>query len=121
MQHENSVLGSTKSPTIILTVLSLVLFLLNVMGFATYSESHPDENTSTQVWNYLDSDLFELLTISLILPIILLILESRFNLIRSFIQNRIQHIHTVEVEQRELARKRRDERSERRWETIQLT
>jgi hypothetical protein len=98
-----------------------LLVLLNFIGFTIYRNSHSSEAVSTQLWNYFESNLFKLVTISLILPIIVLVLESHFKFIQSLLQDHLRREEAIRAEQRALAQKQRQERTERRFETILLT
>ena len=102
-------------------VLLALLILLNLIGFTIFRNSHTSEELWTQLWNYLSSDLFKLVTISLLLPIIVLILESHFKLVQSLFENHLKRQEAIREEQRALVQKQRDERRAKRWEAIQLT
>ncbi len=101
-----------------LIVLFLLLIILNGIGLSVYHFSHQEEGILTQSWNYLSSDLFELITISLLLPIIVLVLESHFRFIQSLLENRHEKEEAIRAERRALAQKQRQERTEKRWEAI---
>jgi uncharacterized membrane protein len=87
----------------ILIVLIVLLVVLNIIGFIIYKGGHPDEDITLQRWNYLESSIFKIITVSLIFPIILFVLERRFKI-----------AETVKL-------KRQEERSEKRWECIEQT
>jgi hypothetical protein len=112
---------NAKNLKITLCALLALLVLLNFIGFTIYRNSHSSEAVSTQLWNYFESNLFKLVTISLLLPIILLVLESHFKFIQSLLQDHLKREEAIRAEQRALAQKQRQERTERRFETIQLT
>jgi len=113
--------SKTKNLKTTLTVLLALLILLDLIGFMIFHNSHPSENLWTQLWNYVSSDLFELVTISLLLPIILLILESHFKFVQSLLENHIKRQEAIGAEQRALVQKQREERRAKRWEAIQFT
>ena len=70
-----------------LYILLGLLLLLNVATFCIYREAHAAESLSMQIWNYVNSDAFKLLSASLILPIILFVLESKFKLAEAVSKN----------------------------------
>jgi hypothetical protein len=90
---------------IILYLVIGLLILLNYVCFVIYRDSHITETYPTQLWNYLSSDLCKLITISLLLPIITLILESNFKFIQSLMENRLEREKAIRAER---SQKRRD-------------
>lgn len=92
-------------------IISLSLLLvLNYIVFLIYQTSHPSENLYAQLWVYFGSDAFKVITVSLILPILLVIFESHFKIVETIKNNR-----------EERKRKEEDQRRERRWECIEQT
>ena len=77
----------TRTYQSILLILFGLLLLLNVAAFLIYREAHAAESLSLQLWNYINSDAFKLLSASLILPIILFVLESKFKLAETVSKN----------------------------------
>ena len=90
--------------------LLVLLVVLNVIAFFIYKEANPAANLWAQIWSYLESATFKVITASLVLPIILFVLESRFKLVETVKQNRLMR-----------ERKQEEERSEKRWECIEQT
>jgi hypothetical protein len=80
-------------------ILLLLLLALNLIAFLIYCMSHPSENLSAQLWVYLESDAFKVITASIILPILLCLLESLFK----------------------ISAKRKEELKEKQWECIEKT
>jgi hypothetical protein len=91
-------------------LLLVLLIVLNVIAFSIYRGANPGENLWVQLWNYLESAIFKVITVSLILPLILFALESRFKIAEAVKQNRLMR-----------KRKQEEERSEKRWECIEQT
>jgi len=89
-----------------ISVLSALLIMLNLIIFGIYQKSHPDENLWKQLWNYLGSEPTKIVTVSIILPIIMLLLERIFK-IRDVIGERIEA--------------RKQKRREARWQCIEET
>lgn len=71
---------------IIILVLLLVLF--NFIAFVIYQKSHWAPTVWAYMWQYGDSVVFRVLTVSFILPILLLVMQVLFN-IRGAIEERI--------------------------------
>ncbi len=93
---------------IILLLVLLVAF--NVIAFFIYQAANPEGTLSVQLWNYLESAIFKVITASLILPIILFFLENRFKVVENMRQDR-----------RLKERKEKEELKEERWECIEQT
>lgn len=91
-------------------LLLVLLIVLNVIAFSVYRGANPGENLWVQLWNYLESAIFKVITVSLILPLILFALESRFKIAETVRQNRFIR-----------ERKEKEERKEKRWECIEQT
>lgn len=89
-------------------IIILVLFIIafNFIAFIIFKESHWAPNIWEHLWGYGESVVFRVLTVSLILPILLLMLQTIFN-IRGAIEERIE--------------KEKMDRRERRLECINLT
>jgi uncharacterized membrane protein len=89
-------------------IIILVLFIIafNFIGFIIFKESHSARNIWEHLWGYGESVVFRVLTVSLILPILLLMLQTIFN-IRGAIKERIE--------------KEKMDRRERRLRCINLT
>ena len=121
MTSENPNSTDTGNPRNILSVLLALLVILNAIGFSIYHHSQSSEAVSAQLWNYLDSDLFELVTISLLLPIMVLVLESHFKFIQSLLEDRLKRGEAIRAEQRALVERQRQERVDGRLEAIAAT
>lgn len=83
-----------------------VLVLLNVFAFYVYQNANPNNNSWLQLWEYLQSDAFSYITISLLLPIISLFLENLFE-VRKIIEEKIEKEKQAGIKER--------------WECIQKT
>lgn len=70
-------------------LLLVLLVVLNVIAFIIYKGANPGEGLWVQLWNYLESATFKVVTASLVLPIILFVLESRFKIVETVKQNRL--------------------------------
>ena len=90
--------------------LLVLLVLLNVIAFIIYKQANPATDIWVQLWNYLESTIFKIIAASLILPLILFVLESRFKILDTVNQNRVMR-----------ERKQEEELSEKRWECIEET
>jgi hypothetical protein len=90
--------------------LLLLLVGFNVIAFFIYKGANPGEIICVQIWHYLESATFKVITISLILPIIMFVLEKRFKIVETLRQN--QHLKELKEE---------EERKEKRWECIEQT
>jgi hypothetical protein len=121
MNNAESTVRHTKNLNVTLFILLTLLMLLNFGGFMIYRYSHSSEAVTIQLWNYLASDLFEIITISLLLPIIVLVLESHFRFIQSLLENQLEREEAIKVERRALEQQRRQVRTEKRLEAILST
>jgi len=52
-------------------ILVVLLIISNIIVFIVYQQSHLDQSLATALWEYMKSDPFKYITISLVLPIIL--------------------------------------------------
>ncbi len=93
-----------------INILLGALIVLNLIAFLLYASAHSDERVLTQIWNYLESETFKIITVSLVLPLILLFLENYFKLIETWEKSRLEQ-----------AQKVAEERKEKRWEAIVRT
>jgi hypothetical protein len=91
-------------------LLSVLLVGFNFIAFLIHKGANPGEILSVQLWNYLESATFKVITISLVLPIIMFVLEKRFKIVETVRQN--QHLKELKEE---------EERKEKRWECIEQT
>ena len=87
-----------------------LLVLLNALGFGLYAAAHPDESFAEALWGYAESDTAKMITASLILPLLVFVVEGRFNVTESVRASRIER-----------ARRAQDERREARLETLRHT
>lgn len=97
---------SSRGVTYWIVFLVIVLLAVNLAAFKVYQKSHWAPTVSAQLWKYGESAVFRVVTVSLILPILLLLLQTVFN-VRGAIEERIEREKTV--------------RRERRLECINLT
>jgi len=97
-------------PSISIGKLLVWLAILYSIIFFIYWEANPSENLWIQLWNCLESNIFRVVTASLVLPIILLVLESRFKIVEAIEKNRLDR----ELKEKEVLR-------ERRLECLELT
>jgi hypothetical protein len=93
-----------------IATLVALLVLLNALGFGLYAAAHPDEGFAEALWGYAESDTAKVITASLILPLLVFVVEGRFNVTESVRASRIER-----------ARRAQDERREARLETIRHT
>lgn len=84
-----------------------LLVVLNALGFGLYAAAHPDESFAEALWGYAESDTAKVITASLILPLLVFVVEGRFNVTESVRASRIER-----------ARRAQDERREARLETL---
>jgi hypothetical protein len=91
-------------------LLLILLVVLNVGGLLVYRASHPREDLSLQLWNYLESGTFKLVAGSLVLPLLVFLVEGRFNV-----------AETIRKSREERAQKAQDDRQQWRLETVQQT
>lgn len=91
-------------------VLVGLLVLLNAAGLGVYAAAHPEESFADMLWNYAESDTAKVVTASLILPLLVFVVEGRFNV-----------TETVRANRNERLRRAQDERREARLETLRRT
>ena len=72
-----------------IVALIILLLVVNFIALKVYQKSHWAPNVWEHVWNYGESAVFKVVTVSLILPILLLLLQTVFN-IRGAIEERIE-------------------------------
>jgi uncharacterized membrane protein len=118
--------NNLEKPTISWIVISIIILLIlliiiNIIVFEWYKSAHPDDSLADQRWAYLNTDVFQTITVSLVLPIILLLLESHFKIIHNINENRDKLVAEREKEGRETERKAREEQKEKRWKCIDET
>ena len=76
-----------------LIILFLALMVgLNFISFLIYQDAFQDQEFSKQLWKYLDSDVSKLINAAFTLPIILLLLESRFKILQAAREKRKSEI-----------------------------
>jgi hypothetical protein len=90
-----------------IAVLVVLLVLLNAAALVLYAAAHPDEGFAEALWGYAESDTAKMITASLILPLLVFVVEGRFNV-----------TETVRASRIERARRAQDERREARLETL---
>ncbi len=89
---------------IVFPVLLLVVF--NFIMFVAYQFTYPSVSIWGQLWGYIESDTFKLITVTLFLPILMFLLDAIFK-IRGAVQER---------KQKDIVRQR-----ERRWQCVEET
>ncbi len=89
-------------PSISVGKLLVWLAILYSIIFFIYWEANPRENFWVQLWNYLESNIFIVVTVSLVFPIILLVLESRFKIVETIEKNRKEELRARRLECLEL-------------------
>ncbi len=89
----------------------------NVLVFLVFQATKSGESIWAQVIAYLESDAFKVITISLLLPILLFLLESVFK-VRKAMEERNQRERERRKERQE---KEQDRRKERQWKCIEST
>jgi hypothetical protein len=72
-----------------IVILVILLLVVNFVAFKVYQKSHWAPNVWEYLWHYGESAVFKVVTVSLILPILLLLLQTVFN-IRGAIEERIE-------------------------------
>ena len=92
------------------TLLVVLLIALNALAFALYAAAFPKQDVALQLWTYAESDTAKLITASLILPLLIFVVEGRFNVAESVRASRVER-----------ARQAQDARRDARLETITLT
>ena len=65
-----------------------IIIVVNVILFVIYLVSHPGPGFASNLWAYLDSGLFKLVTGSLILPLLFSVLEKRYKFIENIQKER---------------------------------
>jgi hypothetical protein len=88
----------------------VLIVVLNVSGLLVYRASHPDQSPSLQLWSYLDSETFRLVTGSLVLPLLVFLIEGRFNI-----------AETIRKSREERAQKVQNDRQQWRLEAVERT
>ena len=63
-----------------IVVLLILLAVANTLVFYVYQKTYPTQSLPYQIWNYLKSDPFKAVTISIVLPIVLFLLERLFEI-----------------------------------------
>lgn len=84
-----------------ISFLIILLVVLNLIMFKIYQEAHPSENLSIQLWKYFESATFKVIVASLILPILLFLLESRFKIAETMKKNRLERARKIKQERKE--------------------
>ena len=72
-----------------ISFLIILLVVLNLIMFNIYQQAHISENLSVQLWKYFESATFKVVAASLILPILLFLLESRFKIAETMKKDRL--------------------------------
>lgn len=79
--------------------LLILLLVANYVAFFIHQRAFPTSDAWSQLWAYLQSDAFKVITVSLVFPILAFLIESRFKIAERF----------------------RAERREKRWEVVEKT
>jgi hypothetical protein len=93
-----------------IALLLALLVLLNLAGLLVYAKAHPAEDGWEAVWSYLESDTAKLISASLVFPLLIFLVEGRFNL-----------LETIRAARSERRKREQDERRSARLETIEET
>ena len=91
-----------------IVILLLLLIILNILAFLVYAQTSAEDHFWIQVWNYLESATFKVITISLILPVILFFSERHFKI-----------VDTIKADYDIRRRNQEEKLSEKRWECIE--
>lgn len=81
-------------------VLIIILIGLNFFMFLIYYGANPTQNLWTQLWIYFDSNIFKIITVSIIFPIILFLLEGHFKFLDTIKKNRLERVRKAEENRR---------------------
>ena len=100
-----------------ISILVAILIGANIVAITAYYLSQPDPHLPTIVWNYLKSEQFKVITVTIFLPIIILLLEYFFE-VRKTHQEKIDDLVKI---QNERIQKKDEEDEALRWEVINNT
>jgi len=100
MEIKPSVDDESEFPMIYIIVLIIILMGLNFFMFLIYRGANPTQNLWTQLWIYFDSNIFKIITVSIILPIILFLLEGHFKFLDTIKKNRLERVRKAEENRR---------------------
>jgi len=100
---------------------ALAFLGLNGAAFVPFHVSHAQQSLGEQVWNYLLSRPFTVLTVSILLPILLLVLTNRSRLLNVFRTSQEARAREERTRSNEYASRYVDERKRLRQETIEQT
>ncbi|MFW9843159.1 MAG: hypothetical protein ACFFEV_01150 [Candidatus Thorarchaeota archaeon] len=89
-----------------IAILSVLLVALNFTMFTVYQSLNPGESIWGQLWGYIESDTFKIITISIFLPIITFFLDIIFGIRKAVLERKQKEIDT---------------QRERRWQCVELT
>jgi hypothetical protein len=92
--------------------LALALVTLNMLGLFLFSKAHPADPFAIQVWEYTESELARLITVSLILPMLLLALERKFKIVDTIEQRDQEREKERTAAERDRARLNRESRAQ---------
>lgn len=90
-------------------------------AFLIYHQAHTSESFSLQIWKYVESGVFKLISVSLVLPIVLFLLESKFKLAKTAAKKLEDHRRIEDKTRREQVERERQERKSKRIEGISQT
>jgi len=93
-----------------IAVLLTLLVLLNAVGWFVYVQAHPSESDWEALWSYLESDTAKLISASLVFPLLIFLVEGRFNLMEA-----------IRAARSERRKREQNERRAARLETIEET
>jgi hypothetical protein len=91
----------------------LLILALNLALAAVYFMAHPDDSFWKNLWEYLGSSVFMLVTGSLLIPLLLSLFEKQYNFIENIQRQR-------EERRRQLEEQRREQRQQAINETIAM-
>lgn len=93
-----------------IAVLLALLVLLNLVGWLVYVQAHPSEDGWEALWSYLESGTAKLISASLVFPLLIFLVEGRFNL-----------VETIRAARSERRKREQTDRRDARLETIEET
>lgn len=111
----------TNGTTLWIIFLVILLIALNILMFTVYVNAHPNGDFAEQIWAYCASEIFKVITASLVLPILLFLLESRFKIADTIVKNRLEREHRDEENVKARRHKEEMERREERLMCITRT
>ena len=84
-----------------ITLLGVLLVVLNAVAFVIYRLAYPKQSFALQLWTYGESDAAKLITASLILPLLVFVVEGRFNVAESVRASRVERARKIQDAKRD--------------------